>query len=515
MKKQKSIPKNLSNLVFFAFLFITFLPSQAQLTLPVIEVLRDDTQVKWLTDGGVSVNAPSAGGGVRLVSAINLSDASSSNGMVKMRVTDFSGSLRRQSVFDYSQILGGTYLASPLDVTINVYDYRKENGTDYKKNFLLYSITKTGGQVTLDPVSTEFKTTANTNINSSYTNRVRQAIQKMRVYSANGIQLNSIFNSSLANTQEDIAPQSVIIEMVVRGGTINNLVLPGIDNIIPLKVYSCLSVQVNGQIRSLDRLNDLQIGDQVKFTVRAPSPSQIQISGLPGIWTARAAGEVLYYSTPSISPGEYRPFLGFDSQVHGTAIRKYPEGFKVKEDDWVSNNNGTYSWTYTVQRPMDPSIPKGTITDGENIVKWSKTKQGNPKLPGGGTAIVQRNNQREGLNMNLLQGWWGADWNGTNPSSLQNAFVNEYTSVPDREKYILGTDDDEFLFINSPYYNTQASTVDPSITAHTPDAILQDDFNMWRIVPQGESTNSVNDMVSAYQKNRTWVNGGNVNQLTP
>lgn len=106
---------------------------------------------------------------------------------------------------------------------------------------------------------------------------------------------------------------------------------------------------------------DLLVGDSVVFK----SSSALTITGLPEIWLARFAGESKYYCTPSITPGEYRPFLGFDSQVHGVAVRKYADESDIQVPSW-DILSGHYYLYWIAQRRMDASKPSYTtsITSG-------------------------------------------------------------------------------------------------------------------------------------------------------
>ena len=206
---------------------------------------------------------------------------------------------------------------------------------------------------------------------------------------------------------------------------------------------------------------------------------------------ARAAGESKYYCTPSIKPDQYKPFLGYDSQVHGVALRKHPNPDKKKTPAVSYDKDmGLYKWSWIAQRRMDTSIKDNSQLQSENIsFEKYKTAQnlGVKEFPIGGGEKVdkQRNNQREGYNMQLLYAW------------QKNTTYENY----DGPKFILGTDPDEIVYVGG-----NGAKI-PSIHTKTPDALLKIDVEEWKRLPEGENSDPICEMVTAYQKNREHVIG--------
>ena len=241
-------------------------------------------------------------------------------------------------------------------------------------------------------------------------------------------------------------------------------------------------------------------GDSVVFVTKH---KEFSLEGLPEIWLARAAGESKYYCTPSIKPDQYRPFLGYDSQVHGVALRKHPAPDE-KKTPAVSfdKNTGLYKWSWIAQRRMDPSIKDNSQLQSENIrFKKYKTAQNfntiNFPIGGGQKVDKQRNNQREGYNMQLLFAWKKHD--GLTPD------YKNYDGV----KYILGTDPDEIVYVGG-----NGAKI-PSIHTKSPDALLKIDVEEWKKLPEGEDSDPIHEMVTAYQRNREFVINGKEPHLTP
>ncbi|GEM_PF-5308066 len=291
------------------------------------------------------------------------------------------------------------------------------------------------------------------------------------------------------------------------------------DNLILEQSYNKVEVFVNGVYEynsdaappdHLLSLPDLKLGDEITFRVTLSDGVQIEdveINGLPGVWIARAAREAKYYCTPSVRPGEYAPFLGWDSEVHGTKIRKYPEGFEVKIPDW-QEVDGVYTWSWTLQRRMDASVAPHDFNS--NLSQWSKTKDVSASaLPDAPNMLSQkqRNSQMEGINMQLLHAWWRpSDWSGSTEPNYSGSYVND--------KYLLGLDGDEFLYVNGQYYNTIDKDGNP-IPDHVPALIVRDTRDVWKYVPEQEGSSAINDMVTAYQQNRTAQDGGDASAVDP
>ncbi|MEM0940646.1 MAG: glycosyl hydrolase 53 family protein [Bacteroidota bacterium] len=227
----------------------------------------------------------------------------------------------------------------------------------------------------------------------------------------------------------------------------------------------------------------LLAGDSVVFFAE----EEFTISNLPEVWIARTAGEVKYYCTPSVRPGEYRPFLGFDSQVHSVALRKHPDSTnkKIPEVEY-HEHSGVHSWYWIAQRRMDPKKTNYTSNLPPNMLqkeKYSANLGNDGFLVGGKKVPSQRNNQREGYNMQLLHAW-------------QDKQYQEYQG----QNYVLGLDSDEIIYLNSPYAEVDS--------LNQPNALLKVDVEEWKIVPEDEG-DPIAELVTAYQRNRSYLDNIN------
>lgn len=219
---------------------------------------------------------------------------------------------------------------------------------------------------------------------------------------------------------------------------------------------------------------DAKVGDDIKFTFNNSFPSFGRVpifEGIPATWVAQFAGESKFYCTPSIQPNERKPWLGFDSQVHGSLLRRYPKGYHDRFPDFEKDSQGKIlSWTFMLQREMDAN--KTTYTPE---FKWPKEKT---------TPVKQRNNQKEGLNMELLK-----------------AYNDPYFRAYKGEDYILGSDPDEIFYLAGQDYDTFKN---PPLQG-----LLRKTDEVWKKVSYGESEDPINDIITAYLKNRNANEGIN------
>ena len=227
---------------------------------------------------------------------------------------------------------------------------------------------------------------------------------------------------------------------------------------------------------------DLQLGDHVMLEVLVPiargqsfsdsNPAHYpKLENFPFSWMAFFSGEALFQFEASVQPGEWRPWLGYDSQVHGTAMRKYPLNFNPKFYDWHVDTSISgivlFRWTTKLTRRM--SADKSLYSAVHN---WPK-KKSHP--------VSQRNNQKEGLNMELLRAWK----DHTQGTERQPDFASY-----DGNRILPGLDPDEFLYLR----DSNGDTTD----------IITLDSEPWKHVPTDEAANPLNDIVTAYKKNRIW-----------
>ena len=228
---------------------------------------------------------------------------------------------------------------------------------------------------------------------------------------------------------------------------------------------------------------ELTMGDHVILEVAVPiknsstfdeaNPAHYpKLEGFPFTWMAFFSGEALYQCEPSIQPGEWRPWLGYDSQVHGTAMRKYPPNFDTRFSGWQADTSFDgyviFRWTAKITRRM--SAAKSSY---DPVHSWLKTKQVGDHR--------QRNNQKEGLNMELLQFW------KTNTRATEQ---HPDFTVYSGNRVLPGLDPDEFLYLRD-----SGGRVTDIVTL---------DGEPWKSVPADEAANPLNDIVTAYKKNRMW-----------
>jgi len=304
--------------------------------------------------------------------------------------------------------------------------------------------------------------------------------------------------------------QPVIVEVEVTDATVmsRGLKFPGLTGEFDLADY----FDPERMLKVVFKVNDgpawtysaadsdppvqsLVLGDSIHLEVLYRGKQPPRIEGIPAVWIARFAGDVMYYCSPNVSPGEFQPWIGYDSQVHHLQIRNYKGDplFEEKVPGWTTDGNGTWRWSWTAQRRMEHRVDTY-----EAEYTWPKYKV----LKDGG---IQRNNQREGLNLQFLNYWQrGGD----------NSDFREYAGAG---KYMMGFDDDELLYLNSRYHDA---------VKHPPlegEGIVKLDIMPSRSMPEGADQIydvatgypaqgfPLNMVISAYRKNREWVVNGNGN----
>lgn len=300
---------------------------------------------------------------------------------------------------------------------------------------------------------------------------------KASIVSANGNYLfeNPYFNCLRENNFNQ--NQKVKVKVIAKNAKVKRIKFPGqTEELIlasknPQKQFS-VTIFINGQNMgtatptSTPVING-KVGDDIKFVFNNSYPDFKRVpvfEGIPATWIAQFGGETKYQCTQSIQPGEYKPWLGFDSQVHGSLLRRYPKGYKQKFPDFDRDSKGNIvSWTFTLQREMDAN--KTVYVPG---YKWPKEKT---------TPVKQRNNQKEGLNMELL-----------------GAYNDPYFINYSGPAFILGSDPDEIFYLAGQDVDTYAN---PPLQG-----LLRKTDEVWKIVGYDESEDPINDVVTAYIKNR-------------
>jgi arabinogalactan endo-1,4-beta-galactosidase len=521
MNKLKTIPKNTSNKKLLTFKWVLVF-----IVLFYHSTFSQEGIVNWNTDGSVTISQ----GTVYFTSRINYTDGSANNGMVKMDINNILHTL------DRSQLTGSisaSSLVSSSLVKLEVFGFIPDDSIlPFTSNFYYGLKLKETSSVGGEPWDYQIDRKKKGSIFSIKSNNIRQLLQVGKLYNENWIPFGDFFPTSLSGSVP-IPKQSVLLRMSITNATVSGVTIPGVGYKRMDELFKSVKRDVGLSERMRVSVNDgpmitlrefssqsLLVGDEVSFY----AVDKVKIIGLPSTWVARSAGEVIYYSIDNSSPGAFRPYLGFDSQVHGTAIRSFPEGFNIQEDDWedysLAQYGTNYVWKYKIQRPTT-SDPSFVWTEYTPQVNWMKEKPNMNYIRPDGKPYKgpQRNNQREGLNMSLLHTWWGREnWNKP-PSSDQYPYEGTYKSSND--KYSLFLDDDEFLLVNSQYYNTNEIVVNKDgdskpildengslelklgqpMEGHIPDLILSDDIVRWKTVPEGEQQDCILELASAFAQN--------------
>ena len=247
---------------------------------------------------------------------------------------------------------------------------------------------------------------------------------------------------------------------------------------------------------------EMFMGDDLDFKITASSNSKQYrpaISGLPKVWEAAFAGDMMFHVDPNFEPNTINPFIGLDSRVHTLMMRRYPAGFKVFEKDWnitQQGSNSVYKWRYTAQREMDPAITK---YDEGTYYRWPKKHKKKD-----GTFMNQRQNQKEGLNMKFLYHW-------NNWLSKSTTFSGLF-SGKGKANYMMGFDDDELAYFNHPFKETGENTNHPLEHNPTNTGVAKLETLQWKVILEKrvlyndmgypKQGSPLNIMVDAYRKHQ-------------
>lgn len=393
--------------------------------------------------------------------------------------------LLKPSGQDPTGIIGDIYQGG--SIIVEVYGGPSKNALIFKKNLVATS-SSFGG-------NTEAKTWHGVQIQSDNTKLLaadldfttsspdqcsalkEKGLFKAAMVSANGDFTfeNPYFDCLKDNNYKQIQKVKIIVsgkkakaKRIKFPGQVQELVLASSN---PNKQFS-VTIYINGTQKATATPSstptiDAKVGDDIKFVFNNTFPNFKRVpvfDGIPATWIAQFAGESKFYCTPSIQPNERKPWLGFDSQVHGSLLRRYPHGYHDRFPDFQKDSQGNIiSWSFMLQREMDPN--KSMYTP---VYKWPKEKT---------TPVKQRNNQKEGLNMELLK-----------------AYNDPYFRTYKGEDYILGSDPDEIFYLAGQDYDTFKN---PPLQG-----LLRKTDEIWKRVEYGESEDPINDVITAYFKNR-------------
>ena len=287
---------------------------------------------------------------------------------------------------------------------------------------------------------------------------------------------------------------------------IHEIVLPGNRSLKGADFTTVPNIEVyrqNSTVPDLTYFNkkqqgtplNLQMGDSVVFN---SLNRNLLIGGMADIWVAHSAGEVKFYADPSIKMGGFKPFLGYDAQVHGVKLRKYPTELdgKRRYPRMIRKPGQDYYSTYWIAQrqqshtagPYNPyTISNGNVrfSKGKTASDFGKTFKIGDKL----NLPVQRNNQREGYNVELFNEFYPVtDMNKNNGVVFDAA--KEYKG----KNLVYGLDSDEIFYVNHPF------AAAPSL--NTGQYLLKQDVETWKILMENENEDAIAMMVSLYQANR-------------
>lgn len=235
-------------------------------------------------------------------------------------------------------------------------------------------------------------------------------------------------------------------------------------------------------------------GDKVVFT--AASSGNPSVKGLTDTNVMRWAGECLFMENEIPYQGAPKPFLIFDSNVHGVKKRRYPASwangkhlypkFKITDSNatldltWIANGR------YELPRILADNTGSYNINNHLRSYKYSSAGYPNYNIFFTNTpsvnATIQRNNQKEGLNMELLEA---------------------YTSG---KKFVAGLDSDELLYNN---HNNTEITNNPYISPYKKfDYVANDQWkNFWSDPKAGINASMyqfLNDTKKIYDANDSY-----------
>ena len=297
--------------------------------------------------------------------------------------------------------------------------------------------------------------------------------------------------------------QHVIIEVKIKNARLKKIKLPlfgekdiselfnsgenGLKVSILINDNKKVDILYPQQENNLPTIN-LIMGDKVDFVVEKDDELTPKIFGVPDVWVAPFAGDLMFHCNASVQPGEVQPFIGFDSRVHTLMLRAYPKKFKKHVPDWSKNyiasgKKITYTWSWTANREMSANKTKYVPS-----YIWAKEH-----IDKNGNLTTQRQNQKEGLNMQYLS--YFNNWRDSN-----------FTYYDGNTEYMLGFDDDELG-----YFNHKFAQVENTLTAPTEGGVVKLEKLPWKKIIEGnqeynkltgfpEKGFPLNIIVNAYRK---------------
>jgi len=296
---------------------------------------------------------------------------------------------------------------------------------------------------------------------------------------------SSYFYSSSAGFYviDENSTVDVIVEVVLYGSTqLDDIVaikIPGLTDELTSSDFtdsSLLDKDHTVEVYREDDINPKTIytldeplvfyeGDSVVFK----STTDFNINGLTDLAIQRYAGESIFMSN-AVKQGAHKPFLFYDSNVHGIKMRTYPKSWengnhkypKVKYDEsqqkyslyWIANTRRDYLISQS-----NNTADMSAFKNKEDFDISGFTNQN--KFSGNTESLQrQRNNQKEGLNVQILQAYLDGKKGvaGLDPDELiyknfNRSNISSEDNINTTFNYVTGDEwkkiDSEFEHINS------------------------------------------------------------------
>jgi hypothetical protein len=315
------------------------------------------------------------------------------------------------------------------------------------------------------------------------------------ITSKSGSFFNSLSDESLA----------IVLRIEVTGvnpdlSSAARIVIPGVSEFNPndvatgtIKVYRgsatipVQTINLSSIISGSYKLVTFQ-GDKVVF--EADPGTKPNVENLTDTNVMRWAGESLFIHNRITNLGEIKPFLFFDSNVHGVKMRKYPKEWRINDKNKypkfvLADDKLRLSWIANGRYEFNDFVDN-TIYDLNLYLKNYKERGQGQLYPNSnkffGTPAVgikyQRNNQKEGLNMELLNAYFG------------------------EQKFIAGLDPDELIYKD---FNTSKIVGNP-ITGKTFNYV---DKDQWKVIDDKEREGMNNPMFTFLTKTGQFISGNN------
>lgn len=304
------------------------------------------------------------------------------------------------------------------------------------------------------------------------------------------------------NTDPDLR---VVLKITTQDALLRKVKIPGMEEFVSdhLAVYGYAdrSLVNTYSLNDLSSL-DLHVGDSVVFRTNDPS---FTVDGLKDVWLARFSGESKYYHVDQ-RMGGFKPFIGFDSQVHGIAMRPHPDPDHMQYPtlELVTGEEDSYYFYWIAKGNLKSGLspddydPTSSVNGNVAFEKFKEASRFN--LPDGFPVHgrprqqKQRNNQKEGLNMELMKGWVpeGAEFSYDVVSQNYDEFIN-YSYSGEADQIVLGLDDDEILMLEN--------AVNPSNPVGNRD-FIQKSTDDWKMLLEGETGDPVDVVLTYYMRNR-------------